>query len=235
MNKNNIDRQIIAIGGGGFGRDPKHTKIEQYILNQTNKEKPNILFLPTASAEDKSYIDNYYACFGSLSCKPNHISFFSRTPKLNGLFNKADIIYVGGGNTKSMLAVWREWKVDILLRRAYEKGIVMSGVSAGAICWFKQGITDSWASNLNTIDCLGFLDEMCCPHYIEESDRQPSVHQMLKDGKVMNGYCLDGGSAAHFVNEKLINAISFYTDRKAVFVEKKNSSIIEKQLPHIVL
>ena len=109
MIKNNINRQIIAIGGGGFGRDPKHTKIEQYILDQTNKEKPHILFLPTASAEDKSYINNYYACFGSLSCKPSHISFFSRTPKLNGLFNKADVIYVGGGNTKSMLAVWREW------------------------------------------------------------------------------------------------------------------------------
>jgi len=235
MNKNNIDRQIIAIGGGGFGRDPKQTKIEQYILDQTNKDKPHILFLPTASAEDQLYIDNYYDCFGSLSCKPSHISFFSRTPRLNGLFNKADIIYVGGGNTKSMLAVWREWKVDILLHRAYEKGIVMAGVSAGAICWFKQGITDSWASNLNTIDCLAFIDEMCCPHYLEESDRRPSVHQMLKDGKAMNGYCLDGGSAAHFVNEKLINAISFYTDRKAVFVEKKNSIIIEKELPHIVL
>jgi peptidase E len=134
-----------------------------------------------------------------------------------------------------MLAVWREWKVDILLCRAYEKGIVLAGVSAGAICWFKQGITDSWASNLNTIDGLAFIDEMCCPHYLEESDRRQSVHQMLKDGKAMNGYCLDGGSAAHFVNEKLINAISFYTDRKAVFVEKKNSSIIEKELPHIVL
>ena len=153
MNKKNIDRQIIAIGGGGFGRDPKHNKIEKYILEQTNKTNPRILFIPTASAEDKSYIDNFYACFKFLSCEPSHISFFSRTPRLNGVFNKADVIYVGGGNTKSMLAIWREWKVDILLRRAYDRGVVMAGVSAGAICWFKQGITDSWASNLNTI-CL---------------------------------------------------------------------------------
>ena len=113
MNKKN--RQIIAIGGGGFGRDPNHRKIEQYIIDQAHNDNPSVLFLPTASAEDKIYIDNYYECFGALSCKPTHISFFSRTPRLNGLFNKADIIYVGGGNTKSMLSVWREWKVDILL------------------------------------------------------------------------------------------------------------------------
>ena len=81
MNNNTIKRQIIAIGGGGFGRDVKHTKIEQYILDQTKKDNPHVLFLPTASAEDKSYIDNYYACFESLNCKPNHISFFARTPK----------------------------------------------------------------------------------------------------------------------------------------------------------
>ena len=235
MNNNTIKRQIIAIGGGGFGRDVKHTKIEKYILDQTKKDNPHVLFLPTASAEDKSYIDNYYACFESLNCKPNHISFFARTPRLNGLFNKADVIYVGGGNTKSMLAVWREWKVDILLRRAYEKGVLMTGVSAGAICWFKQGITDSWASNLNTINCLGFINEMCCPHYLEEPDRKPSVYDMIKNGKAMNGYCLDGGSAAHFVNEKLINAISFYTGRMAVYVQKNKSKIIEKELPHLSL
>ena len=234
MNKKN-NRQIIAIGGGGFGRNPKHTKIEQYILDQSNIENPNILFLPTASGEDKSYIDNYYDCFGSLSCRPSHISFFSRTPSLNGLFNKADIIYVGGGNTKSMLAVWREWKVDKLLHQAYEKGVVLSGVSAGAICWFTQGITDSWASNLNTINCLGFLEGMCCPHYMEEPDRQPTVHQLIQDGKSMNGYGVDGGSAVHFINEKFVRAISFYPDHKSFFIEKDVNRIIEKDLPHIVI
>ena len=233
MNKKK-NRQIIAIGGGGFGRDPNHRKIEQYIIDQAHNDNPSVLFLPTASAEDKIYIDNYYECFGALSCKPTHISFFSRTPRLNGLFNKADIIYVGGGNTKSMLAVWREWKVDILLRRAYERGVVMAGVSAGAICWFTQGITDSWASNLNTLDCLGFLDGMCCPHYLEESDRKPTVHKMLQDGKAMTGYGIDGGSAVHFINEKFERSISFYLERKAYFIEKDNS-IKEKELHHIVL
>ena len=111
------DRQIIAIGGGGFGRNPIHNKIEKYILSQIDKDKPNILFIPTASGEDKNYIINFYSCFSKLDCSPDHITFFQRTPRLDSLINKADIIYVGGGNTKSMLAVWREWKLDILLKK----------------------------------------------------------------------------------------------------------------------
>ena len=177
--------QIIAIGGGGFGRNPKQNKIEKYILDQSGNKNPNIVFIPTASAEDRGYIVNFYSCFSKLQCKPSHINFFQRTPRLDSIINKADIIYVGGGNTKSMLAVWREWKLDKLLKKAYQNGKILCGVSAGAICWFQQGITDSWASNLNTMDCLGFVEGMACPHYQEEKDRRPSVHEMLKKGTCM--------------------------------------------------
>ena len=110
-----VKKQIIAIGGGGFGRNPRHNKIEKYILKQSNNSIPNILFIPTASAEDKSYIVNFYSCFSKLNCKPSHLTLFQRTPRLDGLINQSDIIYVGGGNTKSMLAVWRDWKLDKLL------------------------------------------------------------------------------------------------------------------------
>ena len=175
-----MNKQIIAIGGGGFGRNPNHRLIENYILKQSDKETPNILFIPTASAEDKSYIVNFYACFSKLNCRPRHLNLFERTPRLEGLFNKADIIYVGGGNTKSMLAVWREWKIDKLLLKAYKQGTILSGVSAGAICWFDKGVTDSWASNLNLLDCLGFLEGNCCPHYNSEKDRRPSVQNFIE-------------------------------------------------------
>lgn len=201
---------IIAIGGGGFGRNPKHNKIEKYILSQVDKEKPNIVFIPTASAEDKAYIVNFYSCFTRLNCSPSHINFFQRTPRLDSILNKADVIYVGGGNTKSMLAVWREWKLDKLLLKAYRRGAVMSGVSAGAICWFEQGITDSWASNLNPMECLGFIDGMACPHYQEEKDRRPSVHEMLKKGIASPGYAVDGGAAVHFKNGEYYQSLQFY-------------------------
>ena len=139
------------------------------------------------------------------------------------------MIYVGGGNTKSMLAVWREWKLDKLLLKAYNKGKVLCGVSAGAICWFEQGITDSWASNLNVMDCLGFLPEMACPHYQEEKDRRPDVHKMLKNGKSMPGWAIDGGAAVHFKNGEYYKSIQFYPDSYVHYVSCENGVVNENK------
>ena len=219
--------QIIAIGGGGFGRNPNHRKIEKYILELTGKENPNVVFFPTASAENQAYIIQFYKCFTKMSCEPSHVTFFQRTPRLDSIINKADVIYVGGGNTKSMLAVWQEWKLDKLLLKAYNNGKILCGVSAGAICWFEQGITDSWASNLNVMDCLGFLPEMACPHYQEEKDRKPDVHKMLKQGKCGLGWAIDGGAAIHFNNGKYYKSIQFYSDSYVHYVSIKNGVVNE--------
>ncbi len=218
---------IIAIGGGGFGRNPNHRKIEKYILELTGKENPNVVFFPTASAENQAYIIQFYKCFTKMSCEPSHVTFFQRTPRLDSIINKADVIYVGGGNTKSMLAVWQEWKLDKLFLKAYNNGKILCGVSAGAICWFEQGITDSWASNLNVMDCLGFLPEMACPHYQEEKDRRPDVHKMLKQGKCGPGWAIDGGAAIHFKNGKYYKSIQFYSDSYVHYVSIKNGVVNE--------
>ena len=225
-----MESHIIAIGGGGFGRNPRHNKIEQYILNQSPKKNPNLLFIPTASAEDKSYIVNFYSCFSKLDCVPSHLTLFQRTPRLNNLISKADVIYVGGGNTKSMLAVWREWKLDKLLFKAYKRGTILCGVSAGAICWFEQGITDSWASNLNTLDCLGFIPGMACPHYQEEADRKPDVHKFLLHGKAISGHAIDGGAAAHFIRGNYFKGLQFYPDSYVYKVSEKSGIVEEIQL-----
>ena len=221
---------IIAIGGGGFGRNPKHNLVEKYILKQSNVKKPNILFIPTASAEDKSYIVNFYSCFSRLECSPSHITFFQRTPRLDSLVNKADVIYVGGGNTKSMFAVWKEWKLDKLLLKAYQNGKILCGVSAGAICWFEQGITDSWASNLNAMDCLGFIDGMACPHYQEEKDRRPSVHKLLKNKNAIPGYAIDGGAAVHFKKGEYYKSLQFYSNSNVYKVSLVDGNVNESQL-----
>ena len=226
---------IIAIGGGGFGRNPKHNKIEKYILGLVDKKKPNIVFLPTASAEDKGYIVNFYSCFSKLNCEPSHVTFFQRTPRLEGIINKADIIYVGGGNTKSMLAVWREWKLDNLLLKAYNQGKVLCGVSAGAICWFEQGITDSWASSLNTLNCLSFISGMCCPHYQEEEERRPSVHKMLKSEKCIPGWAVDGGAALHFCSGEYFKSIQFYRGSFVYYISTEKERVIENKMKMTVL
>ena len=221
-------KQIIAIGGGGFGRNPNQRIIEKYIIDQSSEGRPNVLFIPTASAEDKSYTVNFYSCFNGLNCNPSHLNLFQRTPRIEGLINKADIIYVGGGNTKSMLAVWKEWKLDKLLFKAYNKGTVLAGVSAGAICWFDTGITDSWASNLNYIDCLGILPGSCCPHYDSEKDRRPSVHKFIENEKIKSVYAIEDGAAIHFKDDAPYKNISFFKDSKVFFVDKQNSIVQEK-------
>ena len=160
-------KNIVAIGGGGFGRSLGPLLIEKYIISLVKKKSPKICFIPTASGDNNLYKLNFYRAFSTLNCKTSHIDFFSRTEDLKRKVFDQDILFVGGGNTKSMLAIWKEWNFDEILINAYKNGIVMSGVSAGAICWFSKGITDSFADKLELIDCLGILDGVACPHFDE--------------------------------------------------------------------
>ena len=169
-------KNIVAIGGGGFGRSLGSLEIEKYIMSLINKKRPKICFIPTASGDSSLYKLNFYRAFSKLDCITSHIDFFSRTENLEEKVLTQDIIYVGGGNTKSMLAVWKEWDLHEILQNAYEKGIVMSGVSAGAICWFDKGITDSFARELTILDCLGIVND--CLLYTSPSPRDRTRSRM---------------------------------------------------------
>ena len=228
-------RNIIAIGGGGFGANPGQGIIEKYILKQTKKKNPKICFIPTATGDNEAYKVNYYSTFTNLDCCPSHLDFFKRTPDLNDLILNQDAIFVGGGNTKSMLAVWREWGLDKILKKAYLNGTVMSGVSAGAICWFQNGITDSWASNLKMMPCLKFIKGTCCPHYDEEPERKPAVKNFLLRNKVKNVYAVDGGAALHIKDEKIFKSIIFKKNKSSYLVDVKKKNINEKSFKKIIL
>lgn len=225
-----MDKQIIAIGGGGFGRNPGNGIIEQYILDQSNSEKPNICFIPTATGDDESYKVSYYSTFSKLNCNPTHLDFFKRTPNLEKLIDDQDIIFVGGGNTKSMLSVWREWGLDKILKNAFENGTIMSGVSAGAICWFEKGVTDSWAEKLEIMDCMGFTKGNCCPHYDEEPERKPSLSKFIETKEIFNCYAIEGGCALHIKNDAVYTAISFRGKKNSYLVTQLNNKIIETKL-----
>ena len=226
-----MDKQIIAIGGGGFGRNPGNGTIEQYILDQANSEKPNICFIPTATGDDESYKVSYYATLSKLNCNPTHLDFFKRTPDLENLIKGQDVIFVGGGNTKSMLSVWREWGLDKILKKAYENGTIMSGVSAGAICWFERGITDSWSDKLNIMNCLSFTKGNCCPHYDEEAERRPTLSKFIKDKEIQNCYAIEGGCALHIKNDEMYKAISFRGKKNSFLVTYEDGKIKENNLP----
>lgn len=200
-------RQIIAIGGSGFAKGKEKPFFEQYILRQTGAKNPRILFIGTATGDTPKYIEYFYATFSRLRCRPSHLPLFHRTPDLRKTILMQDAIFVGGGNTKSMLAVWREWGIDKILKEAWKKGIVMSGVSAGAICWFEEGVTDSWAGKLMPLKCLGFLQGSCCPHWSGEKERKPAYKKMLKAKKIKPGIAIDDGAAAHFLANTLVKIV----------------------------
>lgn len=217
-------KQIIAIGGGGFGRVIKDLKIERYIKSQCSKTNPKICFIPTATGDDQGYIDNFYKAFNELECKTSHINFFKRTVDLKSHILDQDIIYVGGGNTKSMLAVWKDWGLDLILEEAYQKGIIMSGVSAGAICWFEKGITDSWADHQAILKCLGFVEGICCPHYDEEPERIPYVKEILVNNEIDSCIAIEGYTALHLIDNKPAYSVIFGakdTDCHHVVLEDK--------------
>ena len=213
-------KQIIAIGGGGFGRNPGQGTIEKYILEQANKTKPNVCFIPTATGDNEAYKVNYYATFSKMNCSPVHLDFFKRTPNLEELIMSQDIIFVGGGNTKSMLAVWKDWGLDKILRNAYNNGTIMCGVSAGAICWFEKGVTDSWSDELKVMDCLGFVSGNCCPHFDEEPERRPMVNKFLNDRVLDSCYAIDGGCALHIIDETDYKAVVFSKGKNAFEAKK---------------
>lgn len=171
-------RQIIAMGGGGFSMEPDNLLLDQYILSQAYTDVPKICFIPTASGDVDNYIERFYEAFEKFICTTSHLSLFSQNfMNLKAYVMQHDILYVGGGNTRNMLSLWKEWGLDTILKEAYKKGIILAGVSAGSICWFEEGVTDSMNNNLSKIDCLGFLTGSNCPHYDGESNRRPSYHE----------------------------------------------------------
>jgi len=220
-------RQVIAIGGGGFGRTQESNLIEQFILDQTSKKNPKICFIPTATGDLDPYIVNYYSVFSKLDCDPSHISFFKRTIDLEEHILKQDAIFVGGGNTKSMLAVWKEWGLDLILKKAYDRGVVMSGVSAGAICWFKNGLTDSWASELKMMECMNFIPGNCAPHYDEEPERRPATKKFLQDQSITSMFGIEGGAALHFIDEQPNSTIRFKKNKNAYRVTLESNKVNE--------
>ncbi len=187
--------KIIAIGGGGIGDDgakPEVLSISLEIIRLSGKRNPKFLFLPTAALDDENYIKAVKNHFGrDLKCRLETLCLIKQKPEMaerKGKILAADIIYVGGGNTLLMMNRWRKLGVDKLLLLAAKKGKVLCGPSAGAICWFRQGNSDSRKfrnpkAKLIKVTGLGFIDALACPHYDVEKDRKPELKEMMKNTK----------------------------------------------------
>ena len=223
------------MGGGGFSMEPDNPVLDQYVLAQARKRTPSVCFLATASGDADGYIAKFYAAFSAHRCRPTHVSLFGRTPDLKQALLTQDVIYVGGGNTRSMLATWREWDLPRLLRRAWSTGTVLAGVSAGAMCWFTTGVTDSRADRLAALPCLGFLSGTCCPHFDGEPERRPALHRLVAARVVTQALALDDGAAAHFVDRQLSQVVTSRPNAGAYHVRRNGSRAVEIALPVVRL
>ena len=141
-----------------------------------------------------------------------------------------DVIYVGGGNTKNLLALWREWGLDEIIRKAWEKGIILSGSSAGSLCWFEQGVTDSLRTGLSVLNGLGFLPGSNCPHYNDESERRPSYQKFVSLGEIKSGIAQDQYVGLHFRGTELYKVVANKPNQNAYSVERVGDSFVETML-----
>ncbi len=222
--------QIIALGGGGFSSESSPV-LDDYILQQTGKDMPKICFLPTASGDADSYIVRFYAAFSSRHCRPVHLSLFRPpTSDLESFLLDCDVIYVGCGNARNMLAVWKEWKIDKYLQRAWENRVMLCGAGAGAICWFTQGLAESYPGTLAKMDGLKLLPGSVAPHYDGEWQRRPTFHEMIGNGTLAGGYGVDDGVALHFFGTELYRVVSSRPKATAYRVSAENRAAVEQPL-----
>jgi dipeptidase E len=196
-----MERHIVGLGGGG-DTPAQMAVLHDYVLGLIGKERPRMLWVPTASADNNEYTVWFYECFSRRAEVSTLMTFPWPPENLREVVLEQDAICVSGGNTANMLAIWRVHGIDILMREAWEKGIVLWGASAGMICWFEAGVTDSFGPQLAGVDCLGFLPGSACPHYDGEDRRRPRYRELV-DGGFAEGIAADDGVALHYVGTEL--------------------------------
>lgn len=234
-------KKIIAIGGGEIGRPGyliETLDIDQEIIRLASKIRPTLLFIPTASGDSQPYQETVLGYFGEkLGCKVDFLPLFQKRfesyEEIKSKISKSDIIYVGGGNTLRMMKMWRRHKVDLLLLDAANKGKILSGISAGAICWFHSGNSDSKKfSNKNSdfikVRGLNIIELMLCPHYNEE--RKQSVKEQLKNSKMV-GIALENCAALEIIGDKF-RIITSKTKASAFKLYWKNGEYFEEIINH---
>ena len=227
--------QIVAMGGGGWGMEPDNPLLDWFIYRLSDNKEPKICFIPTASGDSEEYIQRFYRHFVPKPARLSHLSLFEpSTSDLKTLILSQDIIYVGGGNTKNLIALWKEWQLDSILYEAWQKGIILCGVSAGSICWFQEGVTDSIPGQKTVLKCLGFLAGSNCPHYNWEAYKN-GYHRLLSEKSISQGYAVDDGVGLHFVGDCLENVVSSRPKAQAYYLERKDGEINENSLDTLYL
>jgi peptidase E len=231
---NEPDRVIFAAGSGITSK-----VFIRYIAEMTRKPNPRICHIPTATGDNPNTIINWYTNCEDLPLRP----YVMRT-YINSLYTplsfeeqllSMDAIIVGGGNTLNMMAIWKAQGIDLALRKAYDAGIILAGGSAGSLCWFNEGSTDSRPKELTVVQGLGFLNFSHSPHYLREAGRRPLYHQLIGSGMMGPGYACDDDAAMIFVNGRLRTAVSLNAQNCCYYVSRDSEKISEQLIEAEIL
>jgi peptidase E len=202
-------RQILAMGGGGFSMEAGNALLDEHALALTGADCPRVCFLPTASGDADHYIVRFYRAFPAGRCQPSHVSLFRRdggAADLAAHLLAQDLVYVGGGSVISLLGTWRAHGIDAMLRRAWDAGVVMAGLSAGSLCWFEQGMT-AFHGESAPVPGMGFLPHSNAVHYEDKPERRAAYLRAVADG-LSPGYGTGDGAALHFVGTDLAEVVT---------------------------
>jgi dipeptidase E len=223
---------IIAMGGGGFSMEPRNPLLDGFVLSQARARRPRVAFVGTASGDSPLYAARFLRAFRRFDCRPSLLSLFD--PPGEGLreFVRAqDVIYVGGGSTRNLLVLWKDRGLDRILRAAWRDGAVLAGVSAGSICWFEEGLSDSVRPGvLLPLPCLGFLPGSNCPHYDGEPRRRPTYRRLVGSGRMLPGLAAGDGAALLFRGRAFERAVSSRPSARVFGVERFDGKVLESEI-----
>jgi peptidase E len=217
----------ILIAGGGF-----NTAFIRYMAELTGKPRPKLLYLPTASADSASGIISWFR-----SCAPLNVeasaqeSFIASTRQPRSweeVFLSVDGIVCSGGNTLNQQAIWKAQGIDVILRQAWDRGIVLGGASAGSLCWFEEGTTDSRPRELTIVSCLGFLKGSHSPHYDAEKDRRPLYHKLIGSGQMKAGWACDNDAGIYFEDNEPKRFVNTRDAAKVYYVSVDGGKVVER-------
>ncbi len=223
-------RQIIALGGGGFGSSLENLKLDEYLLSLCAASRPKVCFIPTASGDSLDYIAKFESAYQSLNAQTGVFQLF-RSQTWTGtpeeMLLDQDLIFVGGGSTMNMMLLWQAWGIDAILRKAYDQGTILAGISAGANIWFEQCTTDSLGPGIQVMSCLGWLPGSFTPHYDSEPERKPLLRQMLREQTIAPGYAATDGAAVHFIDEEFHKVVTDRERAGAFDVDREGETPLE--------
>ena len=219
----------ILIAGGGFGET-----FIQYMASLTGKDRPRLCYLPTANADSESSTIGWFQNCASLDVVPfvqeSFINSYDMDQSWDEVFLSMDGIVVSGGNTLNQQAIWKAQGIDEVLRKAWDQGVVLGGASAGSLCWFEEGTTDSRPKELTKVECLGFLKGSHSPHYDGEEQRRPTYHRLISSGVLKPGYACDNNAGIYFEDNEVRRAVRTREDANSYYVSMVDGRVVERVL-----